>query len=157
MKKLTRSELKNRLDKLVQTYARYKRAFYIGDQLVATCVTCGKVYPVEGKNCIQGGHCWTRACIPLRWKEESVNAQCSFCNCFLHGNEREYALWFIKVHGQELFDEYNQIYKEWRNGKVKPFTIQQLRQLYNSWLTTGRALEKQFDKKIFPSTWKEEL
>lgn len=148
-----RQEICHRLDQLCQTCARYRGAKKSGDGWVNTCVSCGKLCRVGGQGGCQGGHLWGRSCYPLRWEEKNVNCQCVYCNCFLHGNEREYAKWFINKFGAEVYDELDATAKAWRRGAVKPFTIVELCALYNSWLAKGRKLEKLTSLKLFPGTW----
>lgn len=151
--KPTKRELSKRLDALCQTAARYRGAWRTNNGIVNRCVSCGKVYKVGGQGGCQGGHLWGRMCIPLRWEEKNVNCQCVNCNCFLHGNEREYAKWFIATYGQGVYDQMDNIAAAWKRGEVKPYTIIEMCALYNSWLKKGRELEELTSLKLFPKTW----
>lgn len=153
MKKLTRKELTNRLDRLRQTCARYDGAKKKGGVWVNRCVTCGRVYPC---NKIQGGHLISRICLPLRWDEKNVSPQCVGCNIFRNGAYIEYVHWFIEQYGGDVFDQYVEKYREWKTGKIPPASIQELRDIYNHWLKEGRALENKVGP-LFPKSWAPEI
>lgn len=151
MKSITRRDLIKRLDKLVQTVARYDGAKKKKGVWYNTCISCGKI-GVVGKN-IQGGHLWGRSCFPLRWQPEQVRPQCAHCNCFLHGNEREYAKAFILKYGEELYQSFDIVAKNWREGKTKAFSMDDLKEMHDYRLEIGRELERKTGLKLFPKGW----
>lgn len=153
MKKLTRKELTNRLDRLRQTCARYEGAVKSKGEWVNQCVTCGKVHPCNKQT---GGHFIVRGCYPLRWDEKNVHCQCNGCNMFRNGAYIEYSQWFIDKYGKDTFDQYVEKYRGWKTGKIPPFSIQELRDFYNHWLKEGRALENKVGS-LFPKSWAPEI
>lgn len=73
---------------------------YQDDRKVARCVTCRKIYPVEGRGTMQAGHF-----IPGRkniylFDERQVNAQCYNCNVNLKGDFPTYQEVMIRMYGQ---------------------------------------------------------
>lgn len=149
--KLDRKALISRLDKLRQTYARYDGAKKRGGIWLNHCVTCGRVLPCDKQN---GGHFIPRGCQPLRWDKKNVNCQCPSCNLWKNGSYLEYSQWFIKKYGQEEFDKYVNLYRDWRIGKIRPYKMDELRGQYDYWLKKGRELEKKVGP-LFPRTWVE--
>lgn len=148
-KTLTRAQIIKRLDILRQTCARYEGAKKKGGEWINTCVTCGKVVACKSAN---GGHLCPRACYPLRWDERNVHCQCVHCNLYKNGAYIEYSHWFIHEYGQEMFDHYVQMYRDWQAGKMPAIKVSELRDIYDHWLKEGRALEKKVGP-LFPKSW----
>lgn len=148
--KLDRKSLIKRCDKLRQTIARYEGAKKKGGVWYNRCVTCGVSVPCDKAN---GGHFVSRTCLPLRWDKRNVHCQCVRCNLYKSGAYLEYSQWFIEKYGQEMFDEYVNLYKEWQVGKVDALRIDEIRTIYDELLEEGRELERTLDKKMFPKTW----
>ena len=149
---LARRELIKRLDKLRQTYARYEGAKKRNGEWWNNCVSCGS--PVMCKKA-NGGHFCSRSCYPLRWDERNVHCQCVHCNLYKNGAYIEYSQWFIKKYGQETFDRYVNLYREWQVGNIPAVSMEELRNTYDHWLKKGRELEKKVGH-LFPKTWKAE-
>jgi hypothetical protein len=80
-------KLVKKLDTLLSLYVRER------DQ--GRCITCKK--KVSGAN-YQNGHFRRREHMATRFDPRNNNGQCSYCNCWLHGNEY--------VYGQELDKKY---------------------------------------------------
>lgn len=148
--KLDRKTIISRLDRLRQTCARYDGAKKRGNTWLNRCVTCGKIIESAKAN---GGHFIPRGCQPLRWDKKNVNCQCPGCNLYKNGAYLEYSQWFIKKYGQEEFDRYVDTYRTWRSGKIRPYKMDELHNLYDYWLSEGRKLEKKVGP-LFPKTWK---
>ena len=153
MKKLDRKTLRNRLDRLAQTYARYKGATKVDGHWFNTCITCGQFLPVEK---LQGGHFIPRGCIATRWEEIDISAQCCRCNGFLDGNYIAYSKYMIDTYGIDTFNQLVETRKKFNRGEIRPFTIVEMRAMYNKWLIKGRELEERTGQNLFPKTWKEE-
>lgn len=148
--KLDRKALVKRLDKIRQTIARYEDARKKNGTWVNTCVTCGKLVACDKAN---GGHFIPRACQPLRWDEKNVHCQCVHCNLYKNGAYIEYSQWFIDKYGQKEFDNYVEKYRNWQQGKIPAYKMDELRELYDFWLEKGRELEEKVGP-LFPKTWK---
>lgn len=86
----TVKELEKRLDALVQTVQRCEGMRQMNGEWVSTCVTCGRVLPCFGPNCMQGGHYIPRGCRITRWVAENVHPQCLTKESFLHLTNGEY-------------------------------------------------------------------
>lgn len=147
--KLDRKTLIKRCDKLRQTIARYDGAKKKGGAWVNKCVTCGQTVRCDKAN---GGHFISRTCLPLRWDKKNVNCQCVHCNLYRSGAYIEYSQWFINKYGRDVFDHYVDQYRAWREGKEKPFRIDEIRKIYDELLKEGRELEKKVGP-LFPKTW----
>lgn len=147
--KLDRKTLTKRCDKLRQTIARYEGAKKRGGIWINRCVTCDKPVPCDRAN---GGHMIPRSCYPLRWDKKNVHCQCVHCNLYKNGAYLEYSQWFINKYGQKTFDQYVNTYKSWQQGKIPPIKIDELRNIYDYWLSEGRKLEEKVGP-LFPKTW----
>lgn len=153
---MTRRELEKRLDKLSQTVQRCEGMWKKDGVWVSRCVTCGKVCPCFGKNCIQGGHFIPRGVKATRWDARVVHSQCQRCNGFLSGNYIVYTKWFIDHYGFDTYKEFMEIYEAHKQGKARPHTLADIKQMYNYWLKRGRELEEKTGQQLFPKSWKEE-
>lgn len=150
--KPTIKELEKRMDKLAQTCSRCKGAWKSNGEWVAKCVTCGKVCPCFGPNCMQGGHFIPRGCRPTRWVDGNIYPQCPRCNGFLNGAYIDYSLWMVNNH----FDDYKgltNMYNEYRRGNPIKLSMNERYALYNSWLHKGRKLEGATGLALFPKAW----
>lgn len=72
---------------------------YLEDKKAAPCITCSKVYPVEGKGTAQAGHFIPGRKNQFLFDEDQVNTQCYNCNCNLKGNWPAYYEVMVKTHG----------------------------------------------------------
>ena len=79
----TISKLKKKLDKVFSEYIRKRDSDYKGN---CKCISCGKEYAAFGGR-IHAGHLFSRRYLSIRYSEQNVNAQCSYCNTFLNGNQ----------------------------------------------------------------------
>lgn len=78
---------------------------------------------------------------------------CPGCNLYKNGAYIEYSSWFIKKYGLETFNKYVDTYERWKQGKIPPFKMPELKQIYDEWLEEGRKLEKKTDLELFPKSW----
>ena len=152
MKSPTSKEIEKRLDVLVQTVCRCKGAELKNGEIVTHCVTCGKVCPCFGKNCIQGGHFIPRGCRCTRWVEGNVYPQCNRCNGFLGGNYIIYSRYMQKHHPKD-YEALISLFEKHRLGTAPKLTLLEKQALYNSWLKRGRRLEEKSYEKLFPKSW----
>jgi len=51
----------------------------------AACVTCGNVYPVRGKGCIQAGHAFGGRSNAILYDTRAIFTQCCICNRWKRG------------------------------------------------------------------------
>ena len=79
----TISKLKKKLDKIFSEYIRLRDSDYKGN---CKCISCGKEAPAFGGS-THAGHLFSRRYLSIRFDEKNVNAQCSYCNTFLNGNQ----------------------------------------------------------------------
>lgn len=152
MKEPTSKQLESRLDTLVQTVQRAEGAFVKDGTWVSVCRTCGKILPISGPNCMQGGHYIPRGCRITRWEAVNVHPQCPRCNGFLAGNYLMYADWMRK-HYSEDCDRLMDLFDQHKKGTAPKLSVVEKRALYNSWLLKGRKLEEMTGLKLFPKTW----
>ncbi len=78
MKKLTRSKLIKKLDKVFSLYIRQRYA----KNEIAQCFTCGKKDHYKRLQC---GHFQSRKHYSTRWDEINCQVQCPKCNVFNYG------------------------------------------------------------------------
>ena len=107
----TIKEIEKRLDVLTQTVQRCEGMRQVNGVWVSTCVTCGRVLPCFGPNCMQGGHAIPRGCRITRWLPEVVHCQCvTGDTILLTHNYREVRQDEVKVGDAIMgFDEINQL------------------------------------------------
>ena len=150
--KLDRRAIIKRLDKLCQTCARYRGARKRNGEWWNNCVSCGQPVLCSKAN---GGHLVGRSCYPLRWDEKNVNCQDVRCNLYKNGAYVEYSQWFIRKYGEDTFNKYVDLYREWQVGNIPALTMAELKEKHDFWLKKGRELEKKTGLQLFPKTWKE--
>ena len=80
MKKLSRSKLIKKLDKIFSIYIRKRYAI----NEIAQCFTCGKKDHYKRLQC---GHFQSRRFYSTRWNEQNCQVQCSGCNVFKYGEQ----------------------------------------------------------------------
>ena len=80
MKKLTRSKLIKKLDKVFSLYIRQRYA----KNEIAQCFTCGKKDHYKKLQC---GHFQSRKYYSTRWDEINCQVQCAGCNVFKYGEQ----------------------------------------------------------------------
>jgi len=114
-KKPSRKTLIKKLDAVFSKYIRARDKY---------CVICGS--PDQANN----GHLFSRRHYATRWCELNCNQQCYPCN-FKHTMDFvPYTQWFIKKHGQEVFDELYCKFK--RPHKYYNHEIEELIETYKS-------------------------
>lgn len=60
------------------------------------CISCGK------NICDQAGHYFpVKGHSGLRFDEYNVHGQCSYCNCYLHGNQAHYRVGLVEKIGEK--------------------------------------------------------
>lgn len=73
--------------------------------IMARCVTCSAVRPIEGVGCMQAGHFLPGRRMGTLFDERNVHAQCYVCNVRLSGNWPEYLDFMVRTYGPEVVDE----------------------------------------------------
>lgn len=114
-RKISRSGLIRKVDKLFSRYIRQKYA--IGGWV--DCVTCGKRMPWEES---QSGHWIKRGHAAVRWDERNVYPQCPGCNLYANGRQDEMALHILRIHGPETVEELMRLKhteKRWRIPELR--------------------------------------
>jgi len=80
MKKIPRSKLIKKLDKVFSLYIRQRNAI----NEISTCFTCGKQDHWKHLQC---GHFQSRKHYSTRWDEINCQVQCAGCNVFKYGEQ----------------------------------------------------------------------
>ena len=88
---------------------------YIRQRDKGICISCGKVD--EWKNTDAGHYIPKTAGLALYFDEKNVNAQCTSCNRFRHGNLSQYALALRRKHGEQILEEL-----EWKRRLITKIT-----------------------------------
>lgn len=123
MKKLTRSKLIKKLDKVFSLYIRLRFA----KNEIAQCFTCGKKDHYKRLQC---GHFQSRKYYSTRWDEINCQVQCAGCNVFRYGEQF--------IFGKNLDLEYglgcseSLYYKAKQITKYTTLDIEELINKYNS-------------------------
>ena len=153
MKKLTRSQLIKEIDKLVSMRVRYGSATRDAEGTFwCRCVSCGRKLPLKMIDC---GHFVQRGCLPLRFDMTDVAPECQACNRYHDDHLVGYADWLIKNRGMKEFQRLVKTKQDWKNGKIKPFKMDELKKIYNDNLKEVRKIEKKWNIKLIPTNKKE--
>ena len=75
---------------------------YLMEVRAANCVTCHKMYPIEGKGSMQAGHFIPGRKNAYLFDEKQVNSQCYNCNIRFKGNWPAYYEVMVSRHGTEV-------------------------------------------------------
>lgn len=78
---------------------------YIGDKKAAPCVTCRKVYPIEGQGCLQAGHFIPGRKNAVLFRDDQVFAQCRQCNLYKYGHWTAYEEFMIDRYSKEEVEQ----------------------------------------------------
>jgi 5-methylcytosine-specific restriction endonuclease McrA len=95
MKQKTGQQLKKILWKWFSEYIRARDNY--------TCISCGK--KCEKYECHAGHYHPRTDGLSLYFDEKNVNAQCSACNTFRHGNLTAYATALRRKYGEGILEE----------------------------------------------------
>ena len=101
MPKTTTAKLKAKLDKLFSEYVRKRDSDHRG---LCKCISCGKEAPAFGGS-MHAGHLFSRRYLSIRFDPKNVNAQCSYCNTFLNGNQIKAARGVERKWGKGTVDD----------------------------------------------------
>lgn len=76
---------------------------YIRRRDQGICISCGKVD--DWKNTDAGHYIPKTAGLSIYFSEQNVNAQCTGCNRFRHGNQAQYALALRRKYGEQILEK----------------------------------------------------
>jgi|TARA_R110000744_G_scaffold213182_1_gene332098 hypothetical protein len=93
MKKISRSKLIKKLDKVFSLYIRQRYA----KNEIAECFTCGKQDHYKKLQC---GHFQSRKYYSTRWDEINCQVQCAGCNVFKYGEQFIFSVNLNKKYGE---------------------------------------------------------
>lgn len=80
---------------------------------------------------------------------------CQACNRYHDDHLVGYADWLIKNRGIKEFQRLVKTKQDWKNGKIKPFKMDELKKIYNDNLKEVRKIEKKWNIKLIPANRKE--
>ena len=115
-------QLKKQVDKKFSIHIRSGAADKDG---FAVCITCGRKIRWQLMDC---GHYEGRSNNATRYDEKNCAPQCKKCNIWNYGEKPKFALYLIKKYGKGILEELRE-----KASQTKQFTIQELRQMINSW------------------------
>jgi hypothetical protein len=121
MKKLTRSKLIKKLDKVFSLYIRLRFA----KNEIAQCFTCGKKDHYKRLQC---GHFQSRKYYSTRYDEINCQVQCAGCNVFRYGEQF--------IFGKNLDLEYGSGCSEslyYKAKQIKKYTTTDIEELINKY------------------------
>ncbi len=104
MKKLSRSKLIKKLDKIFSIYIRKRYAI----NEIAQCFTCGKKDHYKRLQC---GHFQSRKFYATRWDVDNCKVQCKSCNVYKYGEQYKYSLFLGKEVSEVLYLKSKEIVK----------------------------------------------
>ena len=80
---------------------------------------------------------------------------CQRCNRFSPDHIAGYSYWIVKNKSDKELTRLIKTKEKWKNGKIKPFTMQELKKIYNENLKEVRKIEKKWNIKLIPANRKE--
>jgi len=105
--------------RLFSKYIRLRDALKTtGDINYCKCFTCGRIEPIKN---MDAGHFVSRRFNSTLFDERNVHSQCTYCNCFLSGNQLEYRRQLIKLYGEGIDIELKD-----KATEIKKYTIPEL-------------------------------
>lgn len=150
--KYTRGQLIKEIDKLVSMRVRYGNATRDKQGTFwCVCVSCVRKLPLKMIDC---GHYIQRGCLPLRFDMRNVHCECQKCNRFSADHLVGYSKWMVAKYGKSIIDKLWSIKENYRDGKIKPYSMVDLRSIYNQNLIEVRKIEKKWNIKLIPANRK---
>lgn len=131
---MIRKTSKNQLSKLKKKLTKVFNEFIRLRDKGLLCISCGK------NPATQAGHYLPTSSNPqpsIMFNEKNVNGQCSHCNCWLHGNQHDYAKGLIKKYGHGVIDELDLI----RSFPQNPWTRFEYEVMIKNYTEKVRALK----------------
>ena len=114
-RKLTKSQLKSKLDLIFSKYIRLRDSTLVGDERIGVCITCRKQIGAVGRRTGQAGHFISRRFMSTRYDEKNVHLQCARCNMWGAGEQYLYSIEVDKLYGagtaQQLHEKANSTIK----------------------------------------------
>lgn len=108
MRKKTISKLKKEADKVFSDFIRDRDSW--------ECCTCGNKCPDNTdwrmRKMWHAGHYIARDCLALRYDEKNVNCQCYGCNVAKKGNYPVYALKMMRLHGDNILYDLDEVLRD---------------------------------------------
>lgn len=89
---------------------------YIRQRDKGICISCGKID--DWKNTDAGHYIPKTAGLAVYFDEKNVNAQCTGCNRFRHGNLSQYALALRRKYGETILEEL-----EWKRRLITKISV----------------------------------
>tara|TARA_R100000231_G_scaffold139539_2_gene121160 strand:+ start:1298 stop:1684 length:387 start_codon:yes stop_codon:yes gene_type:complete len=104
-KKLSKSKLIKKLDRIFSIYVRLFNADKNGN---CKCITCGKQQHYKQ---LHAGHFISRRHLCTRWDLNNVKPQCIYCNTYQQGRQYEFSLQLGKKLSQDLLKKSKEVCK----------------------------------------------
>lgn len=107
-------KVKNKSSIYKSTWKSFSKAIRIKSRGI--CFTCQRKFAVEDLDAghfVHGGN--NKFAFWLDFDERNINAQCSQCNRYLHGNLNVYAERLIQKYGAEIIAELNAL--KWKSDE----------------------------------------
>lgn len=108
---------------------------YSGEARAALCITCKKLYPIEGFGSMQAGHFIPGRRNAYLFDEDQVNAQCYNCNINLKGNWPAYYEEMVSRHGKEKVDKMIS-----RRSEIKKYSHKDLEEICETYKQKAKDL-----------------
>jgi hypothetical protein len=122
MKKPTVRSLKRKLWPIFSEYVRLRDCLFTTRTLThGKCITCGVCLPIKK---LQAGHYVSGRRNSILFDEESVHAQCVYCNKFKNGAPVEYRKAIQDLYG----NGYHEVLEK-RAKEIRKFTVPELEDL----------------------------
>jgi len=105
-KRSTRKKAKDAAWAACSKYIRLRDALRTtGGVATCICVTCGRVFPTFGKQCIHAGHWLGGRKGKNLFDERGIFGQCFGCNVRGNGQQISYTAFMMDYHGHDIMDE----------------------------------------------------
>lgn len=120
-----------------KAWAEFSKYIRLRDSLSTTsagthawCCTCGQLYPVFGKGCMQAGHYVAGRINAILFEENGCHAQCYNCNINLKGNTLNYRGFMLREYGPAETERIENL--RFKLVKYSPAELEAIRDKYKA-------------------------
>lgn len=107
MKKISIAKAKKAAWQQFSLYIRLRDSLKtVGNTQQCACITCGNIYPTQGRSCIQAGHFIPGRKNAVLFHEDLVHGQCHICNMWRKGDWVTYERVMVAQYGREKVEEF---------------------------------------------------
>lgn len=84
----------------------------------------------------------------------NVHCECQRCNRFSADHLVGYSKWMVDKYGKSIIEKLWTVKQDYASGSIKPYSMSELRSIYNNNLAEVRKIEKKWGIKLIPANRK---